>query len=67
LDDPDAPGVSSRYGRSRLAEGRTRGGSLPLRALIGSIDLYTNLIFLTILLTLCCIFTGMAYLHELSS
>ncbi|XP_035817109.1 protein CTR9 homolog [Zea mays] len=26
----DAPGVSSRYGRSRLAEGRTRGGSLPL-------------------------------------
>jgi hypothetical protein len=25
-------------GRCRLAEGRTRGGSLPLRALIGSID-----------------------------
>jgi hypothetical protein len=26
-------------GRCRLAEGRTRGGSLPLRALIGSIDI----------------------------
>ena len=26
-------------GWCRLAEGRTRGGSLPLRALIGSIDL----------------------------
>jgi hypothetical protein len=25
--------------RCRLAEGRTRGGSLPLRALIGSIDI----------------------------
>jgi hypothetical protein len=25
-------------GRCRLAEGRTRGGSLPLRVLIGSID-----------------------------
>jgi hypothetical protein len=25
-------------GRCRLAEGRTRGGSIPLRALIGSID-----------------------------
>jgi hypothetical protein len=27
-------------GRCRLAEGRTRGGSLPLTALIGSIDNY---------------------------
>jgi hypothetical protein len=32
-------GVGSRHGRSRLAEGRTGGGSLPLTALIGSIDL----------------------------
>jgi hypothetical protein len=27
-------------GRCRFTEGRTRGGSLPLAALIGSIDLY---------------------------
>jgi hypothetical protein len=30
-------------GRCRLAEGRTRGGSLPLRALIGSIDIDKSL------------------------
>jgi hypothetical protein len=29
-------------GRCRLAEGRTRGGSLPLRALIGSIDIHQS-------------------------
>jgi hypothetical protein len=29
-------------GRCRFMEGRTRGGSLPLAALIGNIDLYMS-------------------------
>jgi hypothetical protein len=37
-DDDDLTHID---GRCRLAEGRTRGGSLPLTALIGSID-YIN-------------------------
>jgi hypothetical protein len=40
LGRADGDDLTHVDGRCRLAEGRTRGGSLPLRALIGSIDIY---------------------------